>query len=87
MNPELEAKLDAEIAQVRKALVAARLKLLSILNAIAIAVGGGILALHQMYPSAVADFTATMTPGQKLVALAAWSGLVQLFIHRTKKAV
>lgn len=87
MNPELEANLDKAIAEARSAVVAFRLRMLSVLNGIAIAIGGGILALHQMYPSAVADFTATMTPGQKLVALALWSGLVQLFIHRTKKAV
>lgn len=79
MNPELE--------EVRTALVKARLKVLSILNAAAITIGGSLLAFHEMYPNAVSDFTATLSPIQKIVALAAWSGLVQYIIYRTKKAV
>ena len=87
MNPELELKLADELTAVRATLIAARLRIVSILNTIAVLVGGGILTIHTMYPNAVPDFTASLSPTHKLIALGVWAIIVQVFIHRTKKAV
>lgn len=78
MNLELE---------VSNAVARARLKLVTILNSIALTVGAVILSLHTMYPNAVSDFTSSLPAPYKLAALIIWSSIVQLVVHRTKKAL
>ena len=66
------------------------------LNWLALAVGGGLLAVHEMYPNAVADVTSTvteatitqtLTPTQKLIGLAVWSMVIHFFMRQLKKTV
>lgn len=57
------------------------------LNLLAVAVGSIVLGLHELYPGAIADFTASLSPTAKVLLLAGWGGLVHFFLRQAKKSV
>jgi uncharacterized protein (TIGR02594 family) len=57
------------------------------LNIVAAAIGCIVLGLHEMFPNAISDFTATLSPTLKLILLAGWGGLVHFFLRQAKKAL
>jgi hypothetical protein len=61
--------------------------IVQLLNGFAAVAGCVVLGLHEMYPGAVADLTATLTPTQKMIGLAVWSGLVHFFLRQAKRTV
>jgi hypothetical protein len=63
------------------------LVIIQIQNWIALTVGGLVLGLHEMFPTAVSDFTATMSPIKKFGLLALWAGLVHFFTRQAKKTI
>lgn len=57
------------------------------LNLLAVAIGGIVIAVNSMYPTAVQDVAAALPPAVRLALLAGWAGLVHYSLRRAKKAV
>jgi cbb3-type cytochrome oxidase subunit 1 len=74
------------IADLRAGGARAYMVAVQLLNGFALLVGGIVLGLHELYPTAIADFTATLSPVQKLVLLTAWGAAVHYFMRQGKRA-